>query len=107
MADREPRMLLKTIRRTDTKLTPAITTRAPRCRHLSQLSHGLTDYGVCAGHLAGRGPADTDSGALAGYFPLIYGSKGWGPNPSERFQVNGSALSLSLLAPSAVSVWFA
>ena len=29
----------------------------------------------------------------------IYGSKGCGPNPSERFQVNGSALSLAWHLP--------
>lgn len=36
----------------------------------------MPDYGVYAGHLAGRLPADTDSGALAGRPALIYGSEG-------------------------------
>jgi hypothetical protein len=35
------------------------------------------DHGVSAGHLAGRGPADTDFDALAGHSPLIYGLEGF------------------------------
>jgi len=40
----------------------------------SRTDRTVPDHDTYAGH----GPADTDSGALAGRFPLIYGSEGWG-----------------------------
>ena len=42
----------------------------------SRTDRTVLDYGIYAGHPAGRWPADTDSGALAGRTPSIYGTEG-------------------------------
>jgi len=40
----------------------------------SQTGRTALDYGTYSGHLTGCWPADTDCSALAGHFPLVYGS---------------------------------
>jgi hypothetical protein len=66
------------VRRTDAKLATATSARAPRWQAsltaFSRTNRTVPDYGVYAGHLAGRWPAYTDSGTLTRHVPLIYGS---------------------------------